>query len=193
MTPPYLTAIAVIVVTFTLYYIATSPSNLFSPSASPHSSMASTTTTPHSNYVWLVQLEFHPGKKEEVQHLPHPYATTPVLITLFPSHSLITFPPLSLLPLPSLCQWLTFFKPIAAHVRDFEPRCLSYELYDDTKDPNRVMIFERYATEEDLTVTHRQSVPFLTLRARSQEAQFVKEYKSAGYWETNIGFVSRKE
>ena len=93
----------------------------------------------------------------------------------------------------ALSQWLKYFTDIAAHVRDFEPRCLSYELYHDTKDANRVMIFERYATEEDLTVTHRQSVPFLALRARSQEVQFVKEYKSAGYWESNVGFVSRKE
>ena len=94
-----------------------------------------------------------------------------------------------------MCQWLSYFKPIAAHVRDFEPRCLSYELYEDTTDANRVMIFERYATEEDLTVTHRQSVPFLALRAKNQETNFafVKEYKSTGYWETNTGFTSRKE
>ena len=92
-----------------------------------------------------------------------------------------------------MCQWVRYFTEIAKHVRDFEPRCLSYELYNDVKEPNRIMIFERYATEEDLTVTHRQSVPFLALRARSQEAQFVKEYKSSGYWETNVGFVSRKE
>ena len=92
MTPRFLTTIAVIVVTCTLYYITRSPSIAsFSLSPSSHS-MASTTTTPHSNYVWLVQLEFHPGKKEEV-HTTCPYLRHHPLTHTTPSVPVLTLPP----------------------------------------------------------------------------------------------------
>ena len=55
------------------------------------------------------------------------------------------------------------------------------------------MILERYVTEQDLTVTHRQSVPYLALRQRNAEGQLVKESHSRGYHESGTGFVSRGE
>ena len=153
-------------------------------------------------YCWLVHITWNPGKKEEVhssqlsetlhtrtQQSPASHSKTtqtahPTLST--PAHP--STPSLSL----SL-QWLQHWSAIAAHCRTYEPSCLSYELYQDEKDPNSAIIFERYVTEQDLTVTHRQSAPFLALRQRSQEAQLVKESKSRGYHEAGIGFVSRAE
>ena len=93
-----------------------------------------------------------------------------------------------------LCrQWLSAWSVIAAHCRSYEPSCLSYELFHDEKEPDSAIIFERYVTEEDLTVTHRQSAPFLELRRRATEGQWVKESKSRGHHEAGIGFVSRAE
>ena len=166
------------------------PLSRSSPRLSTMAAAALPTTAARGNYVWLVQLEFHEGKKAEVTALRSPHApASPSLPPLLLTSSSCA----SAVAVSNAWQWLTYFTEIAKHVRDFEPRCLSYELYNDAAEPNRVMIFERYVTEEDLTVTHRQSVPFLALRARSKEITFVKDYKSSGYYETNTGFISRKE
>ena len=90
-------------------------------------------------------------------------------------------------------QWLAAWTVIAAHCRTYEPQCLSYELFHDEADADSAIIFERYVTEEDLTVTHRQSAPFLELRRRATEGQWVKESRSSGFHEAGIGFVSRAE
>ena len=145
-------------------------------------------------YCWLVQLTFNPGKKEEVSQA----TTTPHhnIRTHTPTHNhthAATIKNKLLTPAPSSHpQWIALWTAVAIHVRSFEPSCLSYELFQDEKEPDSVMILERYVTEQDLTVTHRQSAPFLTLRQRTEEAQLVKERSSRGYHESTIGFVSRQ-
>ena len=155
-------------------------------------------------YCWLVRITFNPGKKEEVSpaghNREHTFAINSQSRDTTQHAQLTTRQPDSLSPLlstaftPCCCrQWMALCSAIAAHCRSYEPSCLSYELYQDEHEPDSVMIFERYVTEQDLTVTHRQSAPFLALRQRTEEGQLVKERWSRGYHESNVGFVSRAE
>ena len=41
-----------------------------------------------------------------------------------------------------------------------EPNCLSYELCVSEEDPNTILIYERYSTKEDLSITHRNTAAF---------------------------------
>ena len=41
-----------------------------------------------------------------------------------------------------------------------EPNCLSYELCVSEEDPNTILIYERYKTKEDLTITHNNQAAF---------------------------------
>ena len=91
----------VIVLLVVVYYASTSPSSSYPLSLSAaSSSVMATLTTRHSNYVWLVQLEFHEGKKDEV--LPTLHGTT----RRAPSPSILpqcyASPPTPLLPFPSV-------------------------------------------------------------------------------------------
>lgn len=50
---------------------------------------------------------------------------------------------------------------LAANCRSSkEPNCLSYELCIKEDEPNTVLIYERYKTKEDLTVTHNAQPAF---------------------------------
>ena len=151
-------------------------------------------------YCWLVHLTFNEGKKEEVSPST-PAALQPQIDTQHraqhPAQHLSVYHTIQLINLalrPVWChQWLSLWTAVAAHVKALEPNCLSYELFHDEKDPDSVFILERYVSEHDLTITHRQSAPFLALRARNAEAQLVKTGVTKGYHESEIGFVCRGE
>jgi quinol monooxygenase YgiN len=50
---------------------------------------------------------------------------------------------------------------LAQHCRSSrEPNCLSYELIVNEEDKNTVLIYERYVSKEDLTITHNNGEAF---------------------------------
>lgn len=88
------------------------------------------------------------------------------------------------------------FAVLANDVKAKEPRCLSYGL--QVKEPaegeeaTEVMIFERYVSKEDLTVTHRAGEEFKAFGKWLNEgegAALVESKTVAAYNETDVGYV----
>ncbi len=84
----------------------------------------------------------------------------------------------------------TLFRPMAQFVKDHEPGTLSYELLESDKEPERILILERYVNKDYYLNVHRTSKEFLSFRAEFQK-MIEKGVKVDGhsYLEPGIGFV----
>jgi len=83
---------------------------------------------------------------------------------------------------------------LAEDVRKHEPACLSYELAEDTEDPNSIIIYERYLSKRDLDETHNSGAVFKAFGKRVGEGELkglvVSKTKNF-FIESNVGFMSR--
>jgi quinol monooxygenase YgiN len=83
---------------------------------------------------------------------------------------------------------------LAADVKKREPNCLSYELCAGEEDENSIIIYERYVSKADLTLTHNEGIAFKAFGKRLGEGELkglVLEKSKEFYVETNVGFMSR--
>jgi quinol monooxygenase YgiN len=84
-------------------------------------------------------------------------------------------------------KFVAIWTPVADHCRNYEPGTLSYEMMQSDKDPNQIMILERYATKDDYLEVHKKSAPFLTFRP--QLAALEPEIAGQSYIESNVGYI----
>jgi quinol monooxygenase YgiN len=77
----------------------------------------------------------------------------------------------------SLCRYAT------------EPNCLSYELVLDDKDNTKALIYERYATADDLDVAHQKTLGAYVGATPSPISPITKEMRR--YTESNVGHMDR--
>ena len=84
---------------------------------------------------------------------------------------------------------------LAADVKANEPNCLSYELCEDTSDPNAVIIYERYVAQSDLDVTHNSGAVFKAFGKRINEGELkglvLSREPKRFFLESNVGFMAR--
>ena len=91
-------------------------------------------------------------------------------------------------------EMLGHFKAVAEHVKSHEPTTLAYEVLLSDKDPNQVMVLERYQDKENAFLkVHRSSAPFLEFRQKLQAMQDKGFVTLSGhsYLDSGVGFTDR--
>ena len=87
-------------------------------------------------------------------------------------------------------EWIDAWTPLAKYCKEHEPRTLSYEASISDKEPDTVLIFERFVTKADLTDIHQLSAPFIAFRSHPAQS-VVLEKDGHSYYESNVGFMRR--
>lgn len=79
---------------------------------------------------------------------------------------------------------------LAERVYKNEPRCLSYEFSADLEDETKAIIYERYATKQDLDGPHQESIASHVAEYGTSGAEIVSKVLRS-FTESNIGFMDR--
>ena len=82
----------------------------------------------------------------------------------------------------------TMFSVYAEYIERNEPTTLSYSIADSDKDPNCVVIIERYKDKDAYLKIHKISPQFLEFRSKMAAMDISIDGHS--YFETDIGFLS---
>jgi len=85
-------------------------------------------------------------------------------------------------------QALDLLRPLASYVHSSEPATLTYAIYRSSSDPCELVIFERYASQADLTDTHWKSQPFQAFGQQLGEKGIVESKTERTFEEARIGF-----
>mmetsp|Transcript_32731 Transcript_32731/g.72305 ORF Transcript_32731/g.72305 Transcript_32731/m.72305 type:complete len:113 (-) Transcript_32731:603-941(-) len=84
------------------------------------------------------------------------------------------------------------FEPLAKYVQDHEEGALTYKLSLGDKDPNKLVIYERYTSKEYLETVHWQSDAFKLFGQKNREAGIEWESKEVTtYYESEVGHMAR--
>jgi quinol monooxygenase YgiN len=87
-------------------------------------------------------------------------------------------------------DFIELWRPLAQHCRAHEPGTLSYECAVSDKEPDVVVIYERYVNKAYLTEVHQKSGPFLGFKAALAESGFVLDKSGESFVESNVGYMS---
>jgi len=88
-------------------------------------------------------------------------------------------------------QFFKHFQPVIEHVQQNEPDTIMYQIYNDRKDSNKVVIIERYKSQDALK-KHGQSEPFKKFGAVLKSEQIGHIASIDVYNEVeNVGFTSK--
>jgi quinol monooxygenase YgiN len=88
-------------------------------------------------------------------------------------------------------QFIDIFRPLAAFCEQKEPYTITYSLSTSEKDPDTIMIYERYRNKDDLKITHdgsKEKAAFGELLAKSG---LIVEKSLEEYMETGVGYAFR--
>lgn len=87
-------------------------------------------------------------------------------------------------------SFLESFRPLASFVDKEESGCLAYKLSFGEKNPNQLIIYERYISKEYLEEVHWKSKAFEKFKSDCAEKNVEWITKEAVmYWETEVGFM----
>ncbi|PRP80121.1 antibiotic biosynthesis monooxygenase domain-containing protein [Planoprotostelium fungivorum] len=72
------------------------------------------------------------------------------------------------------------------------PDALSYAVLKNLRDPEEIVVFERYTTDEALHDVHEKSSIYKSgFSIRASFGQLINKRKGEGYSESNLGFISK--
>ena len=80
-------------------------------------------------------------------------------------------------------EWLARWAELAAHCAAHEPETLTYVACVSDKDPDTILIHERYVAKSSLTEVHQKSAPFAAFGEWARATNIVVSKEGASYIE----------